>query len=222
MNPRCAESGGCLDTGVYQVLNLKDGKSYVGSAISMTRRFRQHRSALAKGRRANRRLLNAWRKYGAEFFQFRVLLYCNKDDLLFYEQLVIDGLKPEYNIRLDAGSNLGIVLSAETRRRISEVQKGVPKGPPSLEHRKRISAALVGKIASEETRRRISEVQKGRVLSIETRRRQSMLSDEAVRSIRKRLDAGESQAAIARAFGMSPAAMCNLNSGRTYPWVGRT
>lgn len=63
----------------------------------------------------------------------------------------------------------GKILSAETRRKISETQKGKLL---SEEHRKKLSEAKKGKKRmpfSEEHRRKISEAKKGKVRSEETK-----------------------------------------------------
>jgi hypothetical protein len=47
----------------------------------------------------------------------------------------------------------------------------------------------------------------------------SPLDVETVREILLRWDDGESQAALCRWYGLSPAAMCNLVHRRSWPWV---
>jgi hypothetical protein len=62
------------------------------------------------------------------------------------------------------------VPTEETRRKISEGNKGKRKGIPfTEEHRKKISAALSGRIRSEDHSKHISESLKGKRLSDETR-----------------------------------------------------
>lgn len=210
-----------LDTGIYEIRNVVDGKRYIGSAVSIAGRWRVHRHALRKGniRYTNRRLLNSWNKHGEQSFEFRVLIYCSAENLLQYEQAAIDSLRPEYNIRRDAASNFGIKLSPETRRRISEVQRGVPKGPITDEHRKNLSRAKTGVRLSGAARRKISEAQRGKVLSVETRRNMSPLTDFQVSGIRRRIAAGERQSHIARDIGVCEAVISNIKTGKTYPWV---
>lgn len=231
-------------SGIYQIRNLSDGKRYIGSAVSIARRFRQHRCALRKGTRTNARLLNAWNKYGEKSFVFEVLVRCSAEDLVFYEQICIDELSPEYNIRRDAASNLGIKLSPETRRRISEVQRGIPKGPQSEAHRKANSLARIGMKLSDSHKRRISEAKKGRpnseahnrniglaqvgrVVSQETReklriscrRNRAKLSDSDVRDVRRRIRSGEKQRDIASRYGVDQAVVSHIKTGHAYGWV---
>lgn len=232
------------DSGIYQIRNIVDGKAYIGSAVSIRRRFSQHKCALKNGGKTNARLLNAWRKYGHNAFAFEVLLYCSINDLIFYEQLCIDGLRPQYNIRKDASSNLGIKLSPETCRRISEVQKGVPKGPQTKEHRQANSLARIGKKLSESHRKSLSQAKKGRALSedhrrniglartgkaipthtreklrIACRRNRAKLSDNDVRQIRVLIESGQPQRGLASAYGVDQAVISNIKNGKSYGWV---
>lgn len=46
-------------------------------------------------------------KYGYSNFILEILEYCDKFDLLNREQYYMNLLKPEYNVLLTAGSNLG-------------------------------------------------------------------------------------------------------------------
>lgn len=63
--------------------------------------------------------------------------------------------------------NKGKIVSAETRKKMSESQKGKHL---SDEHRQKLSAANKGKTLSEDTKKKISEARKGK-LSEETRKK---------------------------------------------------
>ena len=62
---------------------------------------------------------------------------------------------------------MGTMISEETRRKLSEAQKG---RYPSEETRRRMSESRKGKHASDETKKRMSEAQKGRHPSEEARK----------------------------------------------------
>ena len=101
-----------MEAGVYLISNNVNGKCYVGSTIHLDQRRREHFSKLANNKHINVHLQNAYNKYGREAFDFEVLETIDiddniKDKLLKREQFWIDNLKPEYNILLVAGSNLG-------------------------------------------------------------------------------------------------------------------
>lgn len=114
----------------------------------MRRRWNAHRKTLRNGTHHTRPLQNAWNKYGETAFTFTPLLICASGNLTLYEQRAMDALCPEYNVRRDARSNLGIKVSAEGRARMSAAQKG-NKGPlgwiRTPEHCARIAAAKRGK-----------------------------------------------------------------------------
>jgi hypothetical protein len=61
--------------------------------------------------------------------------------------------------------------SEETKRKLSEAQKGRLHGPMSEEHRRAISIGTKGKVVSEKTRRKLAEAGKGKTASEDTRRK---------------------------------------------------
>ena len=103
-----------MSAGVYQILNTVSGSCYVGSAVNIKSRWAAHRHTLRSKGKAPPKLQRAWDKYGEAAFEFRVLVQCSKENTLFYEQLAINALKPKYNTRQTAHSNLGVKWSAET------------------------------------------------------------------------------------------------------------
>jgi len=83
----------------------------------------------------------------------------------------------------------GLLVSEETRRKLSEANKGKNKPPRSKEHKRKLSEVNKGKSLSEETRRKISETKNGTLLSEETKRKISevgkgkIVSEETKRKI---------------------------------------
>lgn len=63
-------------TGIYQIKNIINGKSYIGLSINIEKRWLQHKRALNKNKHCNDRLQYAWNKYGKDAFQFLVLEEC--------------------------------------------------------------------------------------------------------------------------------------------------
>jgi len=171
-----ADLGTLYGSGIYTITNLLNAKKYVGSAVNLERRKKEHFSSLRDCTHFNRHLQNAWNKYGEENFRFKPLLYCHKKDLLFYEQRAIDvfGMTNLYNISPVAGSVLGIKFTEESRKRLSEAHKGQPawnKGKTGIyseEIRRRLSEAsrgndnMKGHRHTEAVRKKISESLKGR------------------------------------------------------------
>lgn len=164
---------------IYQIKNTVNGKVYVGSACDLKRRWAGHRLDLAAGKHRNQKLQRAWDKYGAEAFEFSVIEYVAcVADLIEREQHWIDAMDVKasgYNIAPKAGSQLGFRHSAESKKRMAEMQTGkklsaetiakmsaAQKGKPkSPEHAAKVGAAHRGKVISDEARRRISEAQRG-------------------------------------------------------------
>jgi hypothetical protein len=93
-----------------------------------------------------------------------------------------------YN-KTDGGEGCsGVVMSAETRRRMSDAKKGKTT---SEETRRKISDAKKGKTTSEETRRKMSEANKGKTTSEETRRKMSEANKGKTTSEETRRKIGE-------------------------------
>jgi len=59
--------------GVYWILNSINGKMYIGSAVNIERRWKEHVSKLNRKVHINKHLQNAWLKHGAATFTFEVV-----------------------------------------------------------------------------------------------------------------------------------------------------
>ena len=134
-------------SGIYEILNLANGKRYIGSAKSFARRYKEHWKSLRAGTHENPRLQHAWTKYGTGSFAFRTILTCapTKQMLLFYEQQLLDKVKPEYNICPTAGSAAGRTYPAAYGLAISARLIGKKLGPQSDEHKRRRLEKLRGR-----------------------------------------------------------------------------
>lgn len=66
--------------GIYKITNLKDGKSYVGQSINITKRWNQHRNEYQK-EGGCLVLYAAMRKYKIENFSFEILEECSIEQL---------------------------------------------------------------------------------------------------------------------------------------------
>lgn len=114
-------------SGIYKIVNLITGKTYVGSAKNLRKRFTSHVSSLRHGKNSPH-LQNAWNAYPAECFSFLLLELCSPDEMLVREQHYIDKLKTTdraigYNICREAGSPpLGEERGPEARRNISDAK----------------------------------------------------------------------------------------------------
>lgn len=192
-----------MQGGIYSIRNSIDQKQYIGSSVNLRNRWRAHLSDLRRGQHGNQYLQRAFDKHGEDAFAFSVLEHLeDSSQLLSREQHYLDTLSPEYNILPRAGSPRGHRVSNETRRKMSETQKGERHHmygrqwsiearrnmsaahmghPVSDEQRRKQSVAMrgernpnYGKCPSEETRRKIGDAARGRWPSEETRRKMSL------------------------------------------------
>jgi group I intron endonuclease len=146
-----------MKTGIYQIKNVKTGDIYIGSTRNAFKiRKYQHFSKLRQNKHDSPVLQNSWNKYGKHKFIFEIIEYCPKKQCLKREQYYIDKLNPRFNICKIAGSRKNIVVSKETR--------------------KKLSLALTGRKISDEVKQKISVSmkgvntwQKGRKASLETK-----------------------------------------------------
>lgn len=155
--------------GIYEIRNQKNAKCYIGSSINPRKRWQKHLWALRHGRHCNPHLQAAFGRYGEVAFSFAILESAKSEQLLEREQYYLDTRSPEYNIAPTAGSPLGRPCGPETRRKMSEAQKGErnPNYGKRVQHsketRRKISMAVsgkrhpnYGKHHSEETKRKMS------------------------------------------------------------------
>jgi group I intron endonuclease len=221
-----------LRTGIYEIRNTVNGKKYVGSAVDFGNRWRQHAQSLVRGDHHSIALQRAWVRYGPSAFQFNKLLACSKENLIMYEQICMDALKPEYSVAPRAGSQLGFKMSdearakmaeaarrtrnftgrthsAESRAKISAAKKGVPSVPCSDEKKAKLSAIHKGRVITEEQRAKISATLMGHKQSPE------QIEKRAQKLRGRKMPAGFAEATSARMAGVSLSAEHATNIGRS-------
>ena len=77
-------------SGVYRITCVANNKTYIGSSDNIMRRLKTHERELKEGSHNNRLMQKDYEKYGAEFFEFRVLFKdIPKDKLTAYEKVGI-------------------------------------------------------------------------------------------------------------------------------------
>lgn len=161
-----------MSSGIYQLLNLVNNKRYVGSAVNLKRRNKQHFSDLRKGKHHCIHLQNAFEKYGEENFIFEVLeIVEDKNNLLQWEQWFLDYYDFEslYNTCPTAGNSLGVVRSEETKEKLRKANLGKRHSEETKEKCRIASLGKISKRHSEETKIRLSKANKGKIFSEETK-----------------------------------------------------
>jgi group I intron endonuclease len=109
-------------SGVYKIVCIPTGKIYIGSAINLHKRRREHWADLRAFRHRNRRLQNAWNKYGETEFKFEVIELVLASFILEREQFWMDKLRASdrhkgFNLHPTAGSAYGFRRSEESKQK---------------------------------------------------------------------------------------------------------
>ena len=181
-----------LNSGVYQIRNLVNGKRYIGSTSCFAKRKYAHFRELKEAGHENSYLQRAYNKYGKENFVFEILCYCEKDRsyLLMMENNYILFYKTNteefgYNLRISAESNLGIKMSEEGKQKrrgkvypIEYRRKQSASGRGKKhEHKKEIvkkEKVIIHPPERKEKDRKISESKTGKKLNLTDKRRQDL------------------------------------------------
>lgn len=162
-------------SGIYKIQSIiKPERIYIGSAVNLHKRKRDHFNSLRKHKHHNKKLQNHFNKYGESDLVFSMILSCDKESLIKNEQFFMDSYSVFFNECKIAGSQLGCKRSEETKMKM----KGNNKGNKyclgyrhSEEIKKIISAANKGRIRSPETFKKISIANTGHVCSEETKQK---------------------------------------------------
>lgn len=112
-----------MESGIYMIRNLRDGKVYVGQAANIAMRRMQHIRALRRGDHKNIRMQRAFNRDGESAFDFSVIEWCGIEQLTEREQFWIDAHSYIYNICPAGGSSLGVKRSDETKAKQSALKK---------------------------------------------------------------------------------------------------
>ena len=72
-------------SGIYAIVNLFNGKKYIGATINFQKRFQRHKNYLIVNKHPNTHLQYSWNKYTENNFKFVPILICQRCDLDYYE-----------------------------------------------------------------------------------------------------------------------------------------
>jgi group I intron endonuclease len=222
-----------MTTGIYAIVNTKNKKRYIGSAVNVEKRWREHLCTLRSGKHHSRHLQAAWNRYGEAAFRFDVVTTCEPQELVEQEQFWIDAFqtaegKHGYNVASRAGSTLGVKASDETKTRLSQAHMGKrhteeakTKTSKSLlktwslqpERRTKLSEWATGRKHTEQAKARMSLEQRGE------NNPRAKLTEDDVREIRQMLAHGMSQAEIARKYGVGSYVVSRIKTGQRWGHV---
>lgn len=134
---------------IYQIICLVNNRCYIGSAVNVKIREREHFSDLKLNKHPNRHLQRAYNKYGFEKFVFKILeVVDGKDILVEREQFYLDTIlyaqdfikrlnskfkRLGFNLSPTAYSTLGFRFNKKQKKNISKSKKGIKTGEQSLE-----------------------------------------------------------------------------------------
>ena len=178
-----------IQSGIYCIRNIHDGKRYVGQAANIEKRKQQHFSALAKGKHHCVYLQRSFTVHGESAFVHEILEIVT-DGITSREQYWMDHFRASsgtYNTAPAAGSPLGIKRSAysvekmaaskrgkklseetkqkmrDTHAKMKEFHHARAKSQWSDEAKRLAkSAQMKGGVASDATKLKLSEVSKTR------------------------------------------------------------
>lgn len=113
--------------GIYTIENTKTNQFYIGSSKDIHQRWENHKYHLQKGTHKNCYLQRSYNKYGIDTFVFKVLCFCNLEELLYHEKMLINKLSPGYNIATEVSrppSRKGVTLTTETKEKLRNANLG--------------------------------------------------------------------------------------------------
>lgn len=203
---------------IYALIDpLTNQVRYIGKSVDPVTRFQAHCNDSVETWRTN--WIHSLAKRGARPILLLLDRLADSDDWQSAERAWIAfGRERGWPLTNCTDGGDGVVnLPPEIRQRMSQLWLGRKHKPESIV---KIGAASKGRTHSEEHKRRMSEIMSQRVFTEQHRRRLSLgtrkLSDEQVREIRRRLNAGERQYAIARDYGVDKGTISNIKQGRFY------
>lgn len=149
-----------MKSGIYIITNIINNKKYVGSSKNLSKRKIAHFLKLYNNNHPNIHLQASYNKYGKDVFIFNIIEHVEDiTELVNREQYWIDILKPEYNKRLIANSNLGSIFSEFAKLNMSKAMTGEGNNffgkSHSTESKEKMKLAKLGKKLSEDHKTKI-------------------------------------------------------------------
>lgn len=202
-----------MNSGIYSITNLVNGKRYVGSSANLKKRISVHKWALNRGIHDNSYLQRAWKKYGEKNFRFDILEYVGEECLLTVEQYYLDWLEV---CKEEFGYNLSPVSTSCLGIKRSDVTK------------EKMRIAKIGKVFTEEHKQKIGEANRGKKHTTESKKKMSILHSGEngskakltwgkVRQIREKYASGQFfQKELGIMFGVDDSVICRIVTNKIW------
>ena len=160
---------------IYKVVNVVNGKMYIGQTVQSLKQRKYSHISNALNKRDNNYFHSAIKKYGPDSFEW-IIIHDNIINIDFLNRLEIfyigfyDTFGSGYNLTEGGLGQIGFKFSEESRKRMSEAQKGKRCGKDnpnfgrnhSEKSKRKMSKSRKGKKFSEDHKRKMSEVRKGK------------------------------------------------------------
>ena len=149
--------------GVYKIVNMINGKIYIGSTKDFKDRWNRHLRQLRRGKHHSKHLQRAYDKYGENSFSFEIIEICAEEQRLEREQYYLDTLLPfgdrGYN---ESKQATNCVLYGEDNGMYGKRGEDNPNfgRKKKEETKKKMSMAAKGKKKTELSKHKLSETRK--------------------------------------------------------------
>ena len=208
--------------GIYKITTTFNNKIYIGSAVNINNRFKEHERKLEYGTHHNIHLQRHFKKYGTESLIFELVeVVHNNSQLLIREQYWIDHYKNSkrqlFNINPTAGSNLGKKFSQDVRDKISRARTGKSHHSEveKLKRSKRMMGNKYGELVKKTDEYREKQSKKSRGEN----NGKSILTEKDVIKIKTMLANGIRQVDIARLFNVARDRIWHIKEGRQWKHI---
>lgn len=155
--------------GIYKIVNLVNGKAYIGQSVDVNKRKREHLNNYKREENKHKALYMAFNKYGINNFKFEVIQECSLEELddleIKYIELY-DSYKKGYNMTLGGGGLRGIKPwlgrkhTDETRKKLREVHLGKKLSKETIEILKQMRKGNKYRLGKKHTRETIEKLRK--------------------------------------------------------------
>ena len=155
--------------GIYSIINIVNGKKYIGQSVDIKCRIRNHKWSLRHNQHNNDHLQKSFNKYGENCFVFDIICECEEDQLDELERFYISEyncMDAKYGYNSESGGNLHKHLSEEVLNKMKSTRGGENSGMWGKKHTEETKAMMrekaLGRVLSDETKEKLSKSHMGK------------------------------------------------------------